>query len=88
MRAASLGQAAAGDARDALAALVRGPGPVVPWRDGALALLPFVDDEAAARVAVRVQEGLPEFDVHSDRLATRLLLAPDAQALRRAIAAA
>jgi hypothetical protein len=72
----------------ALAALLPAPGPVVPWRHGALALLPFVDDPAAARVAVQMQAELPDFEVHSDRLDARDLFSATGRDLRSAIAAA
>lgn len=72
----------------ALSGLVSAPGPVVPWHDGVLALLPFYDDARAARLAVQAQEQLPEFEIHSHRLAARRLLAPSEHDLRNAIAAA
>jgi glycosyltransferase involved in cell wall biosynthesis len=88
IRAASRGRIDAEQAAAALAALLPGSGPVVPWREGALALMPFVDDALAARFAAQVQAGLPDFAVHSDRMAARLLLARSGLDLRRAIAAA
>jgi hypothetical protein len=63
-------------------------GTVVPWRDGALALLPFVDARAAARVAVQMQEDLPGFRVRSASVEPRRLLSAEADELRRAIATA
>lgn len=72
----------------ALAGLVPGFAPVVPWRTGALAILPFTDDPAAARAAVRAQQERPELEVHSARLHTRQLLSPTGRDLRSAIAAA
>lgn len=63
-------------------------GTVVPWLDGALALLPFVDPRAAARVAVQLQDELPDFSIRSAAVDTRRLLGPGAGELRSAIAAA
>jgi glycosyltransferase involved in cell wall biosynthesis len=64
------------------------PAPIIPWRDGALALLPFVDHAAAARVAVHLQEELPELSVRSAQLPARQLLAPSGRPIRSAIVAA
>ncbi|MEY2568960.1 MAG: hypothetical protein QOE35_3489 [Actinomycetota bacterium] len=72
----------------ALAALLPGSGTVVPWRRGALALLPFVDDPDAARTALRLQQEQPELEVHSARLDARDLLSATGRDLRNAIVAA
>jgi hypothetical protein len=88
LRAAGPGPAVTDRVAGVLDALLPNTGPVVPWGRGALALLPFVDDAYAARVAVEVQHGLPELDVRSDRLQGRRLLAADGKALRTALSAA
>ncbi|MEY2478210.1 MAG: hypothetical protein QOG87_3525 [Actinomycetota bacterium] len=76
------------DVAAALTALLPGPGTIIPWRQGAMALLPFVNDPDAARTAVRLQLEQPELEVQSARLAARHLLSSTGRDLRSAIAAA
>lgn len=64
-------------AMDVIAALspyLQRVGPLVPWEDGALALLPFVDSQRAMALAEEVQHELPtiSFDLASVR-ATEIL---------------
>lgn len=61
---------------------------VIPWREGALALLPFVDGPGASHVATRLQDELPDYEVRSAHLEARELLAPSGHPLRSAIVAA
>ena len=61
---------------------------VVPWGEGALGLLPFLDGPGAARVAARVQQSLPELTVTTSALPARKLLSPSSVELRHALAAA
>jgi glycosyltransferase involved in cell wall biosynthesis len=78
------------DGDEAVAVLrsqLRGPDTVVPWRDGAMALLPFVGPQTAEKMAVRLQMQLPEFDVHASSVGARYLLGPSADELRSALAA-
>jgi glycosyltransferase involved in cell wall biosynthesis len=88
IRAATLARPDPDAAATALAAHLHTPAPVVPWRDGALALLPFVEPFDAAHVAVHLQDELPEFAVGTAELLARELLAPSGRPLRSAIAAA
>jgi glycosyltransferase involved in cell wall biosynthesis len=88
VRARLAGSSAPDAAVSALTDRVGRLGTVVPWRGGALALLPFVDARSAARVAVQVQDELPAFRVRSAAVDARRLLGPDAGELRSAIATA
>ena len=80
------GQSAPADAVAALEARLRGFDPVVPWHDGALGFLPFVDIRGARTVAARIQEELPEFSIHADAIPAWELLSPSATSLRHALA--
>ena len=72
----------------ALGARLRGFDPIVPWHDGALALLPFVELLDARIVAARIQEELPEFVVRAEGIPAWDLLSPAASSLRHALAVA
>ena len=61
---------------------------VVPWQDGATALLPFTPPAGANRLAAQVQRALPALDVRSGVIDSAAILAPSADALRAALAAA
>ena len=71
-------QAAAAEAVAALESRLRGFDPVVPWHNGALGFLPFVDLAGATAVAARIQEEFPEFSVHADTIPAWELLSPSA----------
>ncbi len=64
-----------------------GPAPVVPWKEGALALLPFVDPDESRRMAEQLRDDLPDAVVTSSTLDPGSLFAPDAHRLRSALAA-
>ncbi len=64
-----------------------GPAPVVPWKHGALALLPFVEPNESGQVAEQLQDDLPEAVVTSTTLDPGSLFAPGAHRLRSALAA-
>ena len=88
IEASGEGDFAAAEAVAALESRLRGFDPVVPWHNGALALLPFVDLPHATAVAARIQEDLPEFLVHADAIPAWALLSPSATSLRHALAVA
>jgi hypothetical protein len=87
IRAASLGHDPA-EMAAALTARLPHRSPVFPWEQGALGLLPFTDASQASEVAVRLQDELPDYEVHSAHLAARELLSPSGRPLRSAIVAA
>jgi hypothetical protein len=66
---------------------LRGLDTVVPWCDGAMALLPFVAHGTAQEMAERLQGELPQFDVQASSVDARYLLGPSADALRSALSA-
>jgi hypothetical protein len=59
---------------------------VVAWKGGALALFPFHDPEAITEMAARLQDSAPELIVDSRPLPAQILLGPNAQNLRTALA--
>src|SRR5205085_4072368 len=82
------GHSATLEAVAALESRLRGFDPVVPWHNGALGFLPFVDLTGATAVAARIQEELPEFEVRADAIPAWELLSPSATSLRHALAVA
>lgn len=87
---AALQASSSEDSEEAVAVLrsrLRGLDTVVPWCDGAMALLPFVGLGTAQEMAERLRGQLPTFDVHASSVDARYLLGPSADALRSALAA-
>jgi hypothetical protein len=84
-------RASTGECRDEAVALLRaglrGPDAVVPWREGAMALLPFVGMGTAESMAARLQLQVPQLDVGVASVRARDLLHPSADELRSALAA-
>jgi glycosyltransferase involved in cell wall biosynthesis len=62
--------------------------PVVPWQDGATALIPFTPPAGLHRLTALVQGALPALEVRSSAIDSAAILAPSADALRAALAAA
>jgi glycosyltransferase involved in cell wall biosynthesis len=79
-----------GDPEDVVAALhpfMSSAGPVVPWKTGALALLPFVQARAAEQMVSRLRDELPALDLSVSSLHSRAVLGPRGQGLRGKLAA-
>lgn len=61
--------------------------PVVPWKQGALALLPFVEPGDSPAVAATLQDRLPDLVVRPSTFDAGTLFEPSAHRLRTALAA-
>jgi glycosyltransferase involved in cell wall biosynthesis len=76
------------DAVDVLRANLRTSDSVVPWSEGALALLPGIGASVAASVVARLRRHEPELHVRAATVPVSAVLDPDTEDLRRAITAA
>jgi hypothetical protein len=71
---------------DALRSHIGSDDPVVPWRGGALALLPFAERDHVHELASSIQGQVPELLVAPLPLPAPVLLGPEARSLRAALA--
>jgi glycosyltransferase involved in cell wall biosynthesis len=70
---------------DVLRAHVRASDSVVPWGDGALALLPCGEPAAAGSVVVRLRRDEPDLRVRAGTVPVTAVLHPSSEDLRRAL---
>jgi glycosyltransferase involved in cell wall biosynthesis len=75
------------DVVEAIGPFVGDAGPVVPWKTGALALLPFVETSAAVDMVTEVRRQLPGLDVDLSTMHPRALLGRQGDDLRERLAA-